>query len=425
VLDQTFKDFELIILDDCSTDNSYQIALSFSDPRVRAVRLEKNMRGTYTHNKLYELSEGKYIKYLHHDDLLMPNALEEFVVIIDRYDDVGLVTSTAEFINAKGESLGIFPWALGQNKLWAVKEMLTFSVRLGNIIGNPTNCMFRKSELSHDPFDYKVNLSGDWLTILDVNRSCLCYSTSQALVKYRVHPDSNSFKNAGKFVLQDYYVINQFDSAIGMSKMVSSSWRLHLQGIWQLIYSANSEYVDVLIKYIEDFMQADKYIECYDESVLVRDLQNLLRRLHEEGKSAIVSWSANTESVLYRWFFQYSMPVTFEFFSYLRNTIVSLTQSRVLLIGASIETIQFLRQFSNYGIQIVGAYDINGNMSAEINQILNGRVYRQLDMNKYDAFLIISPDRLTDFKVEFEMRKIINSNGLSHFPIVRLREWLV
>ena len=74
VLCQTFRDFELILLDDGSTDCSVEIIRSFNDPRIIFIQCPHDFTGTV--NRGYELSKGKYVAQLDHDDLMAPERLQ-------------------------------------------------------------------------------------------------------------------------------------------------------------------------------------------------------------------------------------------------------------------------------------------------------------------------------------------------------------
>jgi len=85
VLSQTFSDFELIIIDDCSTDGSFKLAHAYeSDPRVRALRLEANSGGP-ARPRNFGLKEcrGKYIAFVDSDDLWHPRKLELQVALME------------------------------------------------------------------------------------------------------------------------------------------------------------------------------------------------------------------------------------------------------------------------------------------------------------------------------------------------------
>ena len=86
VLNQTFKDWELIIVDDGSTDNTSEIVKEFlRDKRIKYIKLERNQGVGKARNKGIELSTGKFIIPLDSDDVLLENALEEIYKEILKY----------------------------------------------------------------------------------------------------------------------------------------------------------------------------------------------------------------------------------------------------------------------------------------------------------------------------------------------------
>ncbi len=79
VLDQTFRDWELIVVDDCSTDRTFEIASAYAakDPRVRVLRNEVNSGVAATRNRGLEVASGDYIAFVDSDDLWLPEKLEK------------------------------------------------------------------------------------------------------------------------------------------------------------------------------------------------------------------------------------------------------------------------------------------------------------------------------------------------------------
>ena len=77
ILAQTFKDFELILIDDCSTDKTLEVAKSFSDSRIKLLQNEKNL-GTpgAVRNVGIDAAHGEYLFFCDNDDVMLPNALE-------------------------------------------------------------------------------------------------------------------------------------------------------------------------------------------------------------------------------------------------------------------------------------------------------------------------------------------------------------
>ena len=96
VLDQTFKDFELILIDDCSTDKTVEVAKSFNDPRIKIFNNEKNLGAGLTRNVGLEIATGDYIYFFDSDDALIPNALEMLYNVAEK-DQFDVSMSIAHF----------------------------------------------------------------------------------------------------------------------------------------------------------------------------------------------------------------------------------------------------------------------------------------------------------------------------------------
>ena len=77
VLNQTYKNIELIVVDDCSTDNTEEILKSINDSRIKYVKLEKNSGACIARNKGIELSTGEFIAFNDSDDLWITTKLEK------------------------------------------------------------------------------------------------------------------------------------------------------------------------------------------------------------------------------------------------------------------------------------------------------------------------------------------------------------
>lgn len=101
-LDQTFTDFELLVVDDGSTDNSMAILKSFNDSRLRVVKNECNKGRPFTRNRGIELARGEYLAVLDADDLVVPERLSRQVEFLDQHPDVVAVGSSALYIDSSG-----------------------------------------------------------------------------------------------------------------------------------------------------------------------------------------------------------------------------------------------------------------------------------------------------------------------------------
>src|SRR5215216_5206326 len=105
VLNQTYPHFELIIVDDASTDQSWEIIQSYSDPRIRAYRKEVNQGGWLINDVLAGMETAEYIAIHHCDDAWEPQKLEKQVAILDGQPQIGAVFSWAKIIDEHGQSL--------------------------------------------------------------------------------------------------------------------------------------------------------------------------------------------------------------------------------------------------------------------------------------------------------------------------------
>lgn len=101
--DQTFEDFEVVVVDDCSTDSSAEIVRSFNDPRIRLLENDENLGLTKSLNRALDTAEGKYIARQDADDLSHPARLEREVAYLESREDVALVGTGAYLINNEGE----------------------------------------------------------------------------------------------------------------------------------------------------------------------------------------------------------------------------------------------------------------------------------------------------------------------------------
>lgn len=105
VLLQTYKNFELIIVDDGSTDETAKVVRSYSDPRIRYVRQENKGRSN-ARNHALALAKGKYITFLDSDDLYLPEKIELQVAYLSEHPETSMVYTSAYCIDEQGGMLG-------------------------------------------------------------------------------------------------------------------------------------------------------------------------------------------------------------------------------------------------------------------------------------------------------------------------------
>ncbi|BAY87273.1 glycosyl transferase family protein [Calothrix parasitica NIES-267] len=107
ILNQTFTDFEFIIINDCSTDNSWEIITEYAeqDQRIKLVNNQENIGLTKSLNKGLNLARGEYIARQDADDVSLPQRFEKEVLVLNNNPEVALVSCDIEIIDSQGNPI--------------------------------------------------------------------------------------------------------------------------------------------------------------------------------------------------------------------------------------------------------------------------------------------------------------------------------
>jgi len=124
VLIQSFKNWELILMDDGSTDRSYHIAneLARVDSRIKLISDGENKGLIHRLNQIIDLARGTYIARMDSDDMMMPNKLERQMKILIENDSIDLIDTAAYIINEKDKPIGMR--GMGDINTWNKKKVL-------------------------------------------------------------------------------------------------------------------------------------------------------------------------------------------------------------------------------------------------------------------------------------------------------------
>lgn len=97
-LSQSYADLEILVVDDASADQTLDVVRRRDDPRLRIEHGEPRVGAVANHNRCVALSRGRFVKFLHQDDLLYPECVERMVEIFEAHPDVGLVFSPRDIV---------------------------------------------------------------------------------------------------------------------------------------------------------------------------------------------------------------------------------------------------------------------------------------------------------------------------------------
>ena len=188
VLNQTYKNFELIIVNDCSKDNTESIVQSYAakDNRIKLISNEKNLGVSLTRLEALKNCSGEWIAILDSDDAWMPEKLEKQIEL-QRSKNAEVIFTGVKYIDSEGESLD---WELKVPEEIGYKKLLK-----QNLITN-SSALVRKSLFS-DNYAIGDDMHEDFAVWLNILKSGLkAYAVPESLIIYRV---SSGSKSGNKF----------------------------------------------------------------------------------------------------------------------------------------------------------------------------------------------------------------------------------
>jgi glycosyltransferase involved in cell wall biosynthesis len=190
VLDQTYRDWEYLIVDNQSTDGTFDVANSFADDRIRIVRNEQHLPiiSNWNHALRQISSESRYCKVVHADDLLFADCLEKMVVVAKRHPSVGVVGS----LQLRGASVnldGVIPYG---TEVVSGREICRSTLTGGGFVfGTPTTVLIRADLVrARESFYNEENLHADTEACFDVLRESDFGFVHQVLSYTRPHDAS-------------------------------------------------------------------------------------------------------------------------------------------------------------------------------------------------------------------------------------------
>lgn len=191
-LSQTYPNIEVVVVDDCSTDNTVEVVRNIDDSRVRLICNEDNLGMTGNWNKCVESCEGEYVKLIPADDMLHPMAIAKSVEALSADEDVKLVIISAGLVDNDDKVVGSY---VHWHKEGAVKgsKVAKTSAMINNFYGSPVCGLFRKSDfLKTGGFDPDIPYILDFDLWMGLSALGKVYFIKEKLCFFRVRQDSNT-----------------------------------------------------------------------------------------------------------------------------------------------------------------------------------------------------------------------------------------
>lgn len=210
VLDQTYTDFELLLVDDCSRDKSVEVIESFEDERVILLRQEQNAGAYAARNRGLKEAKGRYIAFLDSDDCWEPCKLEHEMAFMER-ESAGFVFTGYEFADEN---------CVGTGKVVRVPRTINFKQALSNTTIFTSTVLIDREKIPDELIEMPHIASEDtatWWRILKAGH--VGYGLDENLVRYRRSGNSLS---ANKFVALKR-IWGLYRKIAGLS-VVTSAW---------------------------------------------------------------------------------------------------------------------------------------------------------------------------------------------------------
>lgn len=173
ILSQTRKDFELLIINDGSTDNTLSFIKKFKDPRIKLIQHKKNKGLIYSLNHGLKYAKGEYIVRMDADDISSKDRLQVQLDFMKRHKGIGVCGSWAETF---GEKRGLWKTPI---KNIDIKTMLIFDSPLIH-----PSVMMKKSIIKEYPNYKRAEDYGLWVGLMNKTRF---HNIPKCLIKYRIH----------------------------------------------------------------------------------------------------------------------------------------------------------------------------------------------------------------------------------------------
>ncbi|MBD2294666.1 glycosyltransferase family 2 protein [Anabaena sphaerica FACHB-251] len=277
LLNQTFSDFELIISDNASTDNTEEICRNYAaeDQRIRYYRNSSNIGCACNFNRVFKLSNGEYFKWAAYDDLHAPDFLSKCIQVLEENPNYILCHSHTSFIDHQGEFLQHYDIKLNTN---SEKPQVRFDELLTKHLCYQMYGVIRQSALKKIPLMGGYG-NADGILLLRLSIIGQFYEIPEHLFFARIHPQQSlsmffphylSFTHKNPQysldMLPDFYEYSVWFDSANKGKILFPHWRIFKE----YLLSINQSQLNLYEQLLCYFSVAKKLAGT--ESLLIKDL---------------------------------------------------------------------------------------------------------------------------------------------------------
>lgn len=215
VLAQTYKNWELIIVDDCSTDNTDEVVSAYQDPRIRYFKNEQNSGAALTRNRAIREAKGEWIAFLDSDDLWRPEKLEKQISFMKENN---YVFSYHDFDKIDEESQPLHVYVTGP-EIVTKRKMYNY--------GYPGCLTFMYSAKAMGEIQIKdIKKNNDYAILLKLCKKADCYLLPENLARYRIRKKSISHDKLTKKLRSHYDLFHSCDEKPTLVAFWFACWNM-------------------------------------------------------------------------------------------------------------------------------------------------------------------------------------------------------
>jgi len=229
ILNQSFTDFEFIIIDDGSSDKSWEIIEEYAtkDNRIVAVRNEENLWISWNRNKLLELAKCKYIVWQDSDDISLPYRIEKQYQYMQDHPDVGICWWGLQFFDESWD---------GSRRLYAESDSeIRKTIFRYSPVSLPGSIMKLKAVREVWWFQKWLNVAEDLDLSFKIWRNHKFWNIPELILKYRENHSSATFKNLKKMELETIRI-----------RDINNKTEFYTMNLWDKLYNA-LQYLSIYI----------------------------------------------------------------------------------------------------------------------------------------------------------------------------------
>ena len=199
-LNQTYKNIEIIISDNCSTDKTVSLIKDYGDPRIKIFSNSVNEGLLFNYKKVLSYATGKYISLLSADDGMEPETVAKAVFVLEAPEnkDIVLINTYIQVINSEGKKIFNKKSPFGGGRISSYRAIRSNFLFGTNVLGEPNGSLFRKSAYDKIPEPKFLN-GNSWTIDIDIKLELLlqgdAFTIPEYLGKFRLSDQSTSVSN--------------------------------------------------------------------------------------------------------------------------------------------------------------------------------------------------------------------------------------